>query len=117
MTDYPPPPYPGAITFQEMLDHRQRAVDEGREDVRKCLQCQTIGFYYPADKAYVEGHCYSEAGIKEFAALSGICEWCFDHMFDPDKLGEEEPFEPLTDEQLEQLVDRIKAELADTDDE
>ena len=47
----------------------------------RCVNCGKPGYYYPADKAYAPGHCYSENGKREFTTISSCCEFCFDHMF------------------------------------
>ncbi|QOC56117.1 hypothetical protein SEA_ZHENGYI_25 [Microbacterium phage Zhengyi] len=46
-----------------------------------CVICGKPGYFYPADRAYAPGHCYSEAGRKEFQSISSCCEFCFDHLF------------------------------------
>ena len=70
----------------------------------KCMNCGKTGFYYPADHAYVEGHCYTLAGATEFASISQCCEFCFDKMF---KEREEDEVEAsaLIDPEVEQLQD------------
>jgi len=57
----------------------------------KCVSCRKPGYYYPADKPYAPGHCYSEQGRLEFTRISSCCEFCFDYMFrEPE---EEEPMD------------------------
>ena len=45
---------------------------------RPCVTCKKYAFYLRCTLALVEGHVYSEAGRKEHARLSGMCEFCFD---------------------------------------
>lgn len=74
--DYPPPPEPPYPLFPDAL----RMVAAANPPA-KCINCGKPGYYYPADKAYAPGHCYSEEGKREFTTISSCCEFCFDHMF------------------------------------
>lgn len=78
--EYPPQPDPRYPLFPDAL--REVAKVDPKE---KCVNCGKPGYYYPADKAYAPGHCYSEDGKLEFQRISSCCEFCFDHMFDPDR--------------------------------
>lgn len=52
-----------------------------------CVICKKNGLYIPYDYALIEGHCYSEDGMREYTGISKVCEYCFDKMhkdFDPD---------------------------------
>jgi hypothetical protein len=81
--DHPAPPFPGHPTFQEFLDLQAEAkahmdeCDKHKDQV--CLFCGMPPFYFPADKAYVKGHIYSEAGLRE-VQISQVCEHCFDEV-------------------------------------
>ncbi|QNL30101.1 hypothetical protein SEA_STORMBREAKER_28 [Microbacterium phage Stormbreaker] len=79
--DYPEQPDPRYPLFPAALREVERV-----DPPEKCLNCHKPGYYYPADRAYAPGHCYSDAGVREFRVMSSICEFCFDHMFrDPDE--------------------------------
>lgn len=75
--EYPPPPTPEYPPFEQALEE----VMANGDSFPKCKICHKTGFYYPADKAYAEGHCYSKLGMIEFTHMTGYCEWCFDNLF------------------------------------
>lgn len=72
------------------------------------MNCSQPGFYYPADKAYAHGHCYSEAGRDEFIHISQCCEYCFDAMFKEFVNEDTQPLiEPDEEVQANELADGI----------
>jgi hypothetical protein len=77
--DGPNGPYP---SFPDALND---VVTHGGASPR-CSNCMQTGYYYPADRAYAPGHCYSEAGVTDFTRITGICEFCFDGMFQVDDI-------------------------------
>jgi len=49
----------------------------------KCVYCHQTGFHAPYTEALIEGHCYSPAGVSEYAMITKVCEYCFDKLFPP----------------------------------
>lgn len=43
----------------------------------KCPRCQHHLFYAPWTHALIEGHVYSDDGVRE-VYITGFCEFCFD---------------------------------------
>jgi len=74
--EFPPKPDERYPSFPDALRQVERV-----DPKEKCINCSKPGYYYPADKAYAPGHCYSEEGKREFQSISSCCEFCFDHMF------------------------------------
>lgn len=115
---------PGYPSFPNALRDVIRRL---AEDTYLCIVCGMPNYYYPADKAYAPGHCYSEAGVKE-VGISGTCEFCFDNMFEEPEVDDAEaeavwqsrkddpartqPFEDLL-EGLEDDIERYKNESGD----
>ena len=64
--------------MQEILARRDAAERDDNYQLR-CIMGEKI-FYYPSDKAYVEGQIYTEEGVAEFR-ISQACEYHFDHWF------------------------------------
>ncbi len=59
------------------------AAQEGTESLGKCFEGEPM-FFAAADRAYLPGHVYSDAGMRE-VKISGYCEWHFDMFtFVPD---------------------------------
>lgn len=67
-------------TFANALREVAQAEDD-KAPFPRCVNCLKTGYYYPADKAYAPGHCYSMNGMREFTKISQCCEFCFDYMF------------------------------------
>lgn len=44
----------------------------------KCISCGHAGIGIPYEYALIEGHCYSEAGEKDYQSITKQCEYCFD---------------------------------------
>ena len=77
-------------TFPDALREVERANPPER-----CLNCGKPGYYYPADEAFAPGHCYSEAGAREFQRISSTCEFCFDYIVrEPDEDDEDDEYDP-----------------------
>ena len=57
-----------------------------------CYQCGRVA----------KEHCHSEAGLRE-VEISGLCEECFDKLFEEDEEDEEDEEEPLLSDFLEEL--------------
>lgn len=55
----------------------------------RCLVCKRGGVYIPYHKALIEGHCYSENGVKDYTRITGVCEFCFDKMHEESKNDEQ----------------------------
>ena len=64
-----------------ILEVRRRALEPG-PPVGKCVYCKQPFLDIPYDHALIEGHVYSENGLKE-VNITGICEWCFDEITKP----------------------------------
>jgi hypothetical protein len=45
---------------------------------RKCLFCGKYAFCVPYSQALIEGHCYSEGGMRDMTRITQVCEFCFD---------------------------------------
>lgn len=56
----------------------QRAVEANS---RKCSFCATPVFLAYDTEARIKGHIYSDEGKSEIN-ITGICEYCFDELFD-----------------------------------
>lgn len=83
--EFPAQPTPEYPLFPDALREVANVQDEQLLG-SNCHVCKTLGYYYPADKAYAPGHCYTEAGQVEYRNISGYCEYCFDKAF-----AEQEP--------------------------
>ena len=59
------------------------AGEHGTYDLR-CVRCGKPPVFIPYDHALVKGHTYSEEGLSELR-LSGMCEYCFDKMYENDE--------------------------------
>lgn len=43
-----------------------------------CIYCKQVGIYAPYTHALIEGHCYTQDGVRDFTRITGVCEFCFD---------------------------------------
>ena len=72
----------------EILSMIQEGADETKY-LPPCMNCKHVPFYVPWHEAMIEGHVYSNDGLREIN-ISGLCEYCFDDITsEPDE--EEEP--------------------------
>lgn len=72
----------------EILTMLQEGADETKL-LRPCPNCQHVPFHAPWHEALIEGHVYSNNGLREIS-ITGICEYCFDDITaEPEE--EEEP--------------------------
>jgi hypothetical protein len=79
------------VTYPDFPSALYDVVQNGGSSPR-CYNCQQTGYYYPADRAYAPGHCYSEAGVTDFTRITGMCEFCFDGLHqDLDEEPDDEP--------------------------
>lgn len=46
----------------------------------RCVNCKRGGIDVPYEYALIEGHCYSEAGSRDYQRITNTCEYCFDKM-------------------------------------
>ena len=85
LTEVPPIPdeeqWPGAYPEFNAAVNEVRGIEEGGNAPKwpTCVNCKHIIFFYPADKAYIEGHTYSRAGMSEIH-ITHLCEFCFDKI-------------------------------------
>ena len=72
------------MAIPEKVQAAYDAAREGTDGIGRCFEGEPM-FFVAADKAYLEGHVYSDAGLRE-VNITGYCEWHFD-MFtaDPDE--------------------------------
>jgi len=99
---YPEPPdsrYPLFPTALGQVEHSESSGDTAK----RCYNCGHIGYDYPADKAYAPGHCYSPDGVVEFTRLSGLCEFCFDHLM---REPEEDELDEADQDQVDKTAER-----------
>ena len=88
---FPPQPTEDYPLFPDALKDVAHADERGLLGESHCVYCKKLGYYYPADKAYAPGHCYSEAGMRKYTSISKVCEWCFDRLFDESAESEDLP--------------------------
>lgn len=53
----------------------------------QCVSCKQPGLGVPYEYALIEGHCYSDAGMRDYTMITRMCEYCFDRdckFADPD---------------------------------
>lgn len=67
---------------REVIETRDAALDDETYQTR-CFYGEKA-FFAAADRAYVPGHIYSEAGVKELR-ISQCCEWHFDQLFEDEE--------------------------------
>jgi hypothetical protein len=80
----PPPLWPGQPLYSQIFDEaRDWETEPDSAPFGRCLACGHMPFVYKADKAYNEGHIYSDAGATEFG-ISRLCEYCYDLITGPD---------------------------------
>jgi hypothetical protein len=57
-------------------------VREGANEAQiglPCPMCKNYLFFAPHDEALIEGHVYSNDGLREIR-ITGYCEFCFDRV-------------------------------------
>ncbi|QPL14177.1 hypothetical protein SEA_ATRAXI_23 [Microbacterium phage Atraxi] len=89
------PEFPDALREVEAANPRER-----------CVVCGKPGYYYPADEAFAPGHCYSDAGQREFRSISSTCEFCFDYLMrEPEEEEQGEPDRDWKEYYEQSLID------------
>lgn len=61
-----------------LLELRPMAAEMMPES--RCIFCKQPGLDVPWDEALVEGHCYSPEGVRDYTAITKVCEFCFDKV-------------------------------------
>lgn len=76
------------LEFESSLTTRERRVEiltmlqEGADEtkyLRPCPNCKHVPFHAPWHEALIEGHVYSQDGLRELN-ITGYCEYCFDEI-------------------------------------
>lgn len=89
----------------DLLRLMQNSADEAQMG-RQCPRCKHYPFFVPNDEALLEGHVYSDAGMRELP-ITGYCEFCYDLIT---KEPDEEEWDP------EEVQALIAAEEEDEED-
>lgn len=74
--------YAEATSDERRIEILTQVRTWGEEEMpeSRCHFCKHGGFYAPYDRALIEGHCYSEAGMRDYTRVTGVCEFCFDSL-------------------------------------
>ena len=76
------------MTSREVAAEHLSTRAEASEHSPRCPTCKAALFYLPHGFAIRKGHVYSRAGKAELG-ITGMCEFCFDALADPDELAAE----------------------------
>lgn len=68
------------------IAHEVQKMAAGRSPT--CVECHQTMVNLPYLYALIEGHVYSEAGVKE-VEITRLCEWCFDIITAEPEEGED----------------------------